>query len=330
MKKRKIIVLSSIRNEDWIIEPFLRTVTTFADDVVILDQSDENNEIKLKSIFPKLIYLRNTTKSLNEQYRQEKLIKEARRISNNAILIMLDADEFFNEKFYSYKFQARLQELEPGYGMRFKMLNVYSNFEKAWQVQMNPIIYVDDGAPFVYNRKIHNYRLPFQSNRIKEVSDVAVYHFQFLDWARMLSKHRWYQAVEKIYDPNKANIEIYRLYNHMHIIPSRSVILMDKSDFKSYSPRRIDLTREIDYSSKESYWWDEEVLNLIRSNKQINFNYLEAFDSMVSKISTPKLNLRERQIRYYLAFTHRFTYPGRFNVLRYFIRLIDKILGLIE
>jgi hypothetical protein len=48
-----------------------------------------------------------------------------------------------------------------------------------------------------------------------------VLHLQYLDWERMRSKQRWYQAQERIQYPRKRPIQIYRQYHHMDAIDPR-------------------------------------------------------------------------------------------------------------
>ena len=327
MTKRKIIVLSAIRNEDWILQPFLKATSLFADSIILFDQSQTSEVSKLVRIFPKIIYIRNETKELDENYRQEVLISAARSISSNAILIALDVDEFFTEKFFHREFQNKLHALTPGYGINFNMLNIFNDFQQAWEVKMNPIIYADNGAPFVHKKIIHNYRLPFEDKKILREEEVKVYHFQFLDWERMKSKHRWYQVMERILYEEKSAIEIFRLYNHMNSIPKRKKKNIARKDFTHYGNNQIDLTREVDYQTKSAYWWDAEVIKMFNNHRDVNFQKLDIWERNEFAGFKQKSKFIDKLVFSYLRKTQKLIHPSAFNILRYIVRLIDRIIG---
>lgn len=327
VQKRKIIVLSAIRNEKWIIEPFLKVVSGFADHVIILDQTDDKKSIKQIEYPENVIYIKNDHDELDEFYRQSILIKEARKIEKDAILISLDADEFFSEDFFKKEFQNKLHQLTPGYGMRFKMLNVINDFTQAWSVSMNPIIYADDGAEFTHQKKIHNFRLPIKLNRLILENDIFIYHFQFLDWKRMTSKHRWYQIIEKLEYKNKSPIEIYRIYNHMNCIPNKILIDLDVSDFTNYFDKTINLKKEINYKESDFYWWDEKVKYLIQQNGVKEFKKLDIWDNKILQDMKPKQSIIDKLIIKYLRKSQKYLYPTKTNLNRLIIRSLDKIIG---
>src|ERR1039458_5438985 len=66
---------------------------------------------------------------------------------------------------------------------------------------------------------MHGPRLPgHTTGRTMDLDGPKVVHLQYLDWERMRSKQRWYQAQERIEHPRKRPIQIYRQYHHMDAI----------------------------------------------------------------------------------------------------------------
>ncbi|MFX4883847.1 glycosyltransferase family 2 protein, partial [Acinetobacter baumannii] len=76
--QRKIIVLTPIKNEAWILKTFLEVTSFFADHIIIADQgsTDESRDIALS--FEKVILIPNNDTRFNEVTRQQLLINYCR------------------------------------------------------------------------------------------------------------------------------------------------------------------------------------------------------------------------------------------------------------
>jgi hypothetical protein len=91
-----------------------------------------------------------------------------------------------------------------------------------------------------------------------EIRQPVVLHYQYVDWPRMLSKHRWYQAWEAITFPDRSTIEMFRRY-HDFLLPRTK---FGEADVKRewlewYEDAGINMTS---VPSQLIFWWDEEVL----------------------------------------------------------------------
>lgn len=90
----KKIVLTPTKNEEWIIELFLKITSLFADHIIIADQFSTDKTVEIAKKFPKVIIIENDNTEYDEQYRQKLLIDKARSLfPGNNLLLALDADE---------------------------------------------------------------------------------------------------------------------------------------------------------------------------------------------------------------------------------------------
>ncbi|GAI03025.1 unnamed protein product, partial [marine sediment metagenome] len=186
---------------------------------------------------------------------------EARKIVGAKILIALDADEFLTANYMESIEWNNIINCKPGTVIKFKFVNLTPNFLHYW---IPPFImpwgYYDDGSKH-YGSKIHSKRLPVPPNSKSLVlDDIKVMHFQYTDWERMESKHRWYQCWERINNPNKSAIRIYRQYHHMCSIKREEIKIVPNKWFEGYLKKGIDLTKII---KDRVYYWDNILLNYI-------------------------------------------------------------------
>lgn len=274
--KPTIICLTPVRNEAWILDRFLQTTSLWADYIIIADQmsTDGSREIALK--YPKVILVDNLSKEYDEQARQKLLISEARKIEGPRLLITLDADEIFTPNVLeSDEWEAMLQS-EPGTIFKFQWANICPDFKNFWYGYYFPWGYMDDGHEHTENNKIHSGRVPLPQNHpVVQINDIKVMHFQFTDWKRMESKHRWYQCMEVINYPEKSAIEIYRQYHHMDTIDEKALINIPEAWFRTY----CELDIQLNYTAEqEKIWYDEQILNLIIQFKSEKFRKLVIWD----------------------------------------------------
>jgi glycosyltransferase involved in cell wall biosynthesis len=322
---RKIIVLTPTKNEAWIIERFLLSVSKFADHIIILDQNSTDRTVEIVKKFDKVKLVRNASKDFNEQERQEVLLKEARNIGVGNVLISLDADEFFTPSFYSEEYKDFLRGLPLGISISFNWANIHWSKSQYWEAKMQPIIFSDDGSPNSDNQDFHRTRLPTGKKKIfAPEKDVKVIHLQYMDLRRLRSKHRWYQLHEVVTRNNMNFIEIYRKYHHMFFLRDEYLNTLPKEWSEFYLELGVNIF-DMQYS-EEPFWWDQSSVYLLN---QISDNHLAKldinFDLTKSQInSTGHINY---YFFLYLARTQKIL-----NIRSYFVlplKLIIKFLDYI-
>jgi Glycosyltransferases involved in cell wall biogenesis len=100
--KRKVICLTPVKNESWILERFLKCTSLWADHIIIADQNSDDGSEEIAKSFQKVIYVKNSASQFNEPERQKLLINEARKISGEKVLVALDADEALTGNFFKF------------------------------------------------------------------------------------------------------------------------------------------------------------------------------------------------------------------------------------
>lgn len=256
----KIICLTPIKNEEWILEKFLSAASLWADHIIVADQMSDDSSREIAKKFDKVLLIENNSKEFNEPERQKLLINEARKIQGPKVLIALDADEFLTGNFYKSPELETIKKAKAGTIIKFQWINVKDDMEKGWiPNQEMPFGYVDDGAEHI-GQRIHSARIPMpeQANIIL-LKDIKVMHYMYTDWERMKSKHRWYEAWEYII--NKRNyISIYRMYHHMYAIDNQELIDLKKEWFEIYYENKIDVTS---INRAGMFRWDKDVAEYI-------------------------------------------------------------------
>jgi len=259
MSKVKIVCVTPVKNEEWILDRFLSCTSLWADHIIIADQNSNDNTPEICKKYQKVIYFQNLIENYDEEARQKLLLNKAREIPGPKLIFALDADEFITSNSLQTNEWNELKNLSPGTSLHLKWINVYPGFKKYWSPNFNlPFAFIDDGTVHSGN-KIHSARIPINEKLLKYSNDIKVLHFQYTDWERMKSKHRWYLCYEKINIKNKP-IGNYRIYSHMYRIK--------KSDKKMFNPDWIDYYENNGINMKtvnvdQTYWWDKEVLNYL-------------------------------------------------------------------
>lgn len=325
--KIKIICLTPIKNESWLLDNFLRAASVWADYIIIADQMSSDGSREIAKKYKKVILIDNNSIDYSEIDRQNILINEARKIDGPKLLITLDADEFFTpncQKSFEWK---KMLSAPEGTVFQFFWANLCPDMKNMWSVGPFSWALVDDGKTQHKGSKIHNARIPLPENGNPVlINDIKVMHFQYTSWHRMESKHRWYQCYERINFPQKNPIDIFRTYHHMYAIPKNNIKSIPQIWFDDYKKMGIDINLII---KEKKFYWDEKVLNyfdefgfnFFRKEFIWNIDWNEVAKTWGLKnngIKDPR-NLFDKFVHFYLFKTQKYSKS-------IFIKLIDKIL----
>jgi hypothetical protein len=158
--------------------------------------------------------------------------------------------------------------------------------------------FVDDGGEHS-GKVIHTGRVPLRAGAQHFwLQDIKVLHYQYVDWKRMQSKHRWYQCWERVEFPNKPPHTIYRLYHHMYSIPASLARKIDPQWLEGYEKCGIDMRT---VRREDSFWWDAEVATMIRKHGANVFRRIDIWDdacSWASEGGDPRRILDRAVLRY--------------------------------
>lgn len=286
MTKVNIICLTPVKNEEWILEKFLSAASLWADVIIVADQNSTDRSVEIAQSFDKVKLIHNKSVTFNEPERQRLLINESRKIPGKNIIIALDADEFLSGNFSQSEDWDKIKKLPRGTVIKFKWPFINSKFDQYWAGDdaVMPFGFVDDGSEHI-GKKIHSKRVPFkEESPIYEVNDFVVMHYQFTDWKRMESKHRWYQCYERVQFPEKSDLEIFRTYSHMYRVKSKNMKAVPEEWFDFYLKNGVDIDT---VKVSERYYWDAEVDKMLsvhgaalfknidlKNNKSLLLSYL--------------------------------------------------------
>jgi len=214
--KPTVICLTPIKNESWILDRFLQCASLWADHIIIADQQSTDESRVIAGRYSKVTLIENSSATYSEKERQQLLLEAARKIPGPRLLIALDADEMLTANFMTSPEWTTVLKAPPGTVIEFEWANLNSDFY-YWSIDnfYLPLGFMDDGSDHA-GFNIHSPRIPVpvDANRIR-LHSIRVLHYQYVSWERLKSKNRWYECWEKLNQPWRKSIEIYRLYHHM-------------------------------------------------------------------------------------------------------------------
>jgi hypothetical protein len=328
----KIVCMTPIRNESWILNRFLKATSLWANEIILCDQSSEDNSREIASRFEKAIIIENIQTSYDENFRQKLLLHEARASGKNKILFALDADEFLSGNFRNSAEWDSILTAPPGTTIWMRWKNITSDMQSFWFGDYLPFGYVDDGIDH-QGKSLHSFRVPISQKNNIYLNEISVLHYAYTDYRRARSKHRYYQILE-FEKFNKNPVEIYRAYSHSGRVKKTELFSLDPRDLSVYAENGIDMTSVLSFSY---FWWDYEVLKLLEKKGSHPFRYLDIWD-MDWQLTAHYYNLSNAEgienLRYafglsslmqrYLRYSNRF-YPSKvIFIVDFFLSLFLK------
>jgi hypothetical protein len=199
----------------------------------------------------------------------------------------------------------------------------------CWTVPCRYLGFMDDDSDHL-GCVIHSPRIPTppQAPRVM-LQDIMVLHYQFTDWERMESKHRWYQCWERLNCSSQSAIQIYRQYHHMDAVPSNSIQPILAEWLRGYERQGIDMTS---IQKAPTYWWDRDVLTLFSQHAPKRFKK-EAiwgvnWDELNNQFNKSKRDADYRDPRnIFDKLVHRWLRKTQRIHSKRWVRLIDRILS---
>lgn len=273
----KILCLTPVRNEAWILKRFLQCASLWADHILIADQDSTDGSREIAASFGKVTLVSNPSQKFNEPERQALLISEARRlVPGKKLLLALDADEFLSANFAHSAAWRALQHQSAGTVIRFLRANITPAQSQYWiPPYTNPWGFVDDGSPH-RGQLIHSPRLPLpQSAPSILIEDVKVLHYQFTDMNRMRSKHRWYQCLERTLRAHRSPITVFRQYHYADGFHTERRASLPAEWLEAYEQEGIDMRT---CQQSEAYWWDKESLRMMENLSPAAFSDYAIWD----------------------------------------------------
>jgi glycosyltransferase involved in cell wall biosynthesis len=255
----KIVVVTPVKNEAWILDRFLSVTSRFADHIIIADQKSTDESVAICGKHPKVTLIENESEDYDEASRQILLINEARNlVKGPRIILALDADEILAADATKQPGWQAMLKAKPGTVLCFEKPDLYLTpdlcirYNEPW-----PLGYVDDGKEHKA-KKVHSIRIPQPDGAPKaDFHDVKILHYGLARPTAQTSKIRWYSVVENVLKTSpllrrRRSYSADKDYLHGHQ-PQPAPVKW----FAGWEEIGIDM-RSI--PEQKYYWWDFDVL----------------------------------------------------------------------
>lgn len=201
------IVTTPIRNEAWILEPFLSSTSLWADHILILDSGCDDSSLEICSRYPKVTLLPfHEIYRDSEYHRRKDLLLAARTIHPQSIVFTLDADEIISSEILSEPRRNQiLQELEkPGQSLLLPWIMLWKSPlhyrtepHGIWSDRWMRCVYWDDGITLPsFESFLHFPRVPRAFHNPEKKMSIPLLHYQFTAWKRTQIKQAHWRILE--------------------------------------------------------------------------------------------------------------------------------------
>jgi len=276
----KIIVVTPVKNEEWVIRTFLEVTSQFADSILIADQNSDDNTVLIARSFPKVNVLANPSAAYNNSTRQKFLIDKARELHpGNNIIIALDADEVLAAGSLNTAEWNEIKQLPAGTLLYFKKTDLIEKGSKVLHLAdaFFPLGFIDDGKMEHKGKPMHSVRVPIsnQSQQAFKANEIFFLHLQRLRPQTQEAKRRFYQVKEKDFamNPWYWRRKRYRKADFLGLnFPTRPT----PESFVDYPPElNVDFGGLLE---KPDNWFDKEVFVQLAKNGSFHYWFEDIWD----------------------------------------------------
>lgn len=254
------IVLMPVKNEDWVLNFTLDTISKFSKKIIIADNNSSDSSIEISKKYNADI-IQNNSKFHNNIVRSQLLSYSREKYGSNNLIMFIDADEFISPVEF-YKNLNFIKSFKKGtifyspWIQMWKSTKYYRADKSVWNPKNNfkPFMFLDsDDLSFEDKIVIndHTSRVPTNSNSKYVKLDFPLIHLQFANWQRSQIKQVWYECNELIFGINPEDI------NNKY----KNSILDEKVKKKSIRKRwlkNLDLTKiKIDEELVNNWYYQE-------------------------------------------------------------------------
>lgn len=270
----KIIVLTPIKNEEWILDTFIKSCLFFADHILIADQNSTDKSVEIASKYDKVIVIKNESEDFNEDGRQKLLINKARELFGlHNFLLALDADEVITSNSLYSSDWDKIKKAALGTVFLFDKPTPLFNLDLALRYcEGFPLGFVDDGSEHSPTQ-IHSTRIPTPANGSKIfIESISFLHLCFVRENIQFSKNRYYCALEKIKKQRNLRVRrlMYNFFTPNDYIQTGATGVLDNNWYKLYDDKGINLR---EFKDDDYYYMDFEVLKMFNKyGTKIFFN----------------------------------------------------------
>lgn len=303
----KIVVLTPVKNEDWILDSFLRITSRFADLIIVYDDNSKDNSKKICQKYDKVYLIEGKENSYNEIRRQEILINKARElITEDKVLLALDADEIIIHDALKSEEWINIRNANKGTVLFFEKPDIIFNYNRCFRHKNKfSLGYVDDGIEH-FGNIVHSTRIPVCPASPKLYLDkIKFMHFALLRFEAYLARQRFYKVVENV-NNTKTLLMRYEYYNGgIYEIKRKK---KDETPIRWYKKWIEEEFLPLNFPKREYYWYDLEIIKYFQEFgvKRFHLDDIWSFDYNKLLEQTTQ-NLQSNPVEFkYPDWTHRF------------------------
>jgi hypothetical protein len=206
----KVIALVPVRNEAWVLEHTLRSLSAFCDAVIVSDQGSTDGSRDICRRFPKVALLETPGGDSVDRLPQRarwRLLDAARGYDGHNLLWCADADELTPPDLARAFVERHAAQLTPGRVVECRFYNLWNGTARFRQ-DLSPYGPIWKAMAFVDDR-VADYerdpaRRPLHEPRIAigddpaaiKARDLPLLHLQFAIWHRNQTKQAWYRCID--------------------------------------------------------------------------------------------------------------------------------------
>lgn len=324
----KIIVITPVRNEAWVLDAFLTCTSSWADYIILADQHSTDGSREIAAKYDKVILVDNDLPEMNQAAARLLLFREVDKIEGDKIVFALDADEFLSEGFEKTEGWQRIVNSKPNEIFCFKWLNLYGDYRHAlpesgyteWACHFESSMNIAEEYDRCERRAVHEMRIPCLSIERAEyimIPDIKFVHLSFINLERTRNKQDFYEVstLAKLVQ-QKSAVTMFRTYHRptpMMNTLNGEVGLYCK-DNQEYDARYL-------LSNDDGKYYIDEILSIFERDGIKKYMKLDIWDNPCLKAAgiNPKLPWRYRLLFWYL----RKTQGGAESMI---VKVVDKLL----
>lgn len=199
----KIIAMLPAKNESWVLEHSLKSLS-FCDEIIAIDDnSTDSTRAILEKYNCTIVELDTSTQVGWKEYEIRSYLLHVARQRGATHLVAIDADEAFSDQFVK---DARdiLQKLSPGESLALPWVNIKSADTIMLPTINKVFAMADDRISNFEKGFIHIPRVPVNISNVILDLPYAVLHFQYLNNLRNYYKRTWYMMSELLHKERSA------------------------------------------------------------------------------------------------------------------------------
>lgn len=329
MNKPKLIVITPVRNEAWVLEAFLTHCSSWADHIIIADQHSTDGSREIAARFPKVILIDNPDEEMHQANVRLLLFKEVDKIKGKKIVWAMDADEFLSEGFLHTKGWETILNSQPDSIFCFRWQNLIHDFchedstplkPAEWACYFNPETCISELYAQAEKKAIHEARVPCTKNaHYITIDDIQFVHLARINITRTRNKNDFYQV--STLNKLSQNISAVSLFRTYHYIPAIHTLKQDVVLTTADGTSRLN---HLVHTSDHGQYYIDEIVSILKREGLNKFQKLSIWDNP---------DICAAGIQYQTPLCIRLLHGYLRNSQRYsetlVVRIIDKLLKII-